>query len=185
MKNRSLLLRLRVRRVANFLLLVLLLIFIHGCGKVTAPQGVTARVVRVVSGQSLEVTGISKQPNFRSQVRLIGVEAPDLQQQPWGEAAKEYLAQLITNQSVLLEFDVQDTDTFGRRLAYVWKDQVLVNELLIKDGYALAVMRSPNHKYDQRLESAQQTARLMGRIIWNPDQPMRFTPTEFRRQHQS
>lgn len=170
------------RGVTNLLVLILLLICIHGCVKVTPPQGVTAKVVRVLSGQSLEVTGISEQPNFRSQVRLIGVEAPDLQQQPWGAAAKAYLTTLITNQTVLLEFDAQVTDTFGRHLAYVWKNQVLVNELLVKDGYALVIKRSPNYKYDQRLENAQQTARLMGRVIWNPEQPMRLTPGEFRRQ---
>jgi len=74
-------------------------------------------------------------------------------------------------------------DKFGRTLAYVWKDEVLLNEQLVKDGYALFVARSPNHKYDLPLERAQQWARLMGNGIWNPEKPMRLTPAEFRNQN--
>jgi micrococcal nuclease len=65
----------------------------------------------------------------------------------------------------------------------VWKNKVLLNEELVKQGNAMFVGRSPNHKYDQRLERAQQWARLMGQGIWNPEKPMRLTPAEFRRQN--
>lgn len=123
------------------------------------------------------------QPNLISQVRLLGIDAPDLQQRPWGNAAKEHLQALIQGDSVTLEFDVERQDKFGRTLAYVWKDKVLLNEQLVKEGQALFVGRSPNHKYDQRLERAQQWARIMGLGIWNPEKPMRFTPAEFRRQN--
>jgi micrococcal nuclease len=66
-------------------------------------------------------------------------------------------------------------------LAYVWKNQMFLNEQVLKQGYALFVGRSPNHKYDDRLENAQHWARLMGQGIWNPEKPMRLTPGEFRR----
>ena len=141
------------------------------------------KVARVVSGQSLEVLGMESQPNLISQVRLIGLDAPDLRQLPWGEDAKQLLEGLIggANQAVNLEFDLEAKDKFNRTLAYVWKDKLLLNEEVVKQGYALFVARSPNHKYDQRLERAQQWARIMGKGIWNPDKPMRITPGEFRR----
>jgi micrococcal nuclease len=152
------------------------------------PKGLEVKVTRVVSGQTLEVTGIDKQPETFSplaprpsmQVRLVGIDAPNLQQQPWGQAAKERLEAMIGGRPVLLEFDVQDKDTFGRRLAYVWQDGVLLNEKLVREGHVLWVKRSPNHKYDQRLARAQEWARLMGLGVWNPEQPMRLTPAEFR-----
>jgi micrococcal nuclease len=59
----------------------------------------------------------------------------------------------------------------------------LLNEQLVKEGYVLAAPRSPNKKYDSRIARAQEYARLMGYGIWNPDQPMRLTPAEFRRQN--
>ncbi|MCF4969999.1 thermonuclease family protein [Nostoc sp. CMAA1605] len=141
------------------------------------------RVARVVSGQTLEVVGIAEQPTLISQVRLIGVDAPDLRQYPWGEDSKELLEKMLGNleKPVMLEFDVEAKDKIGRNLAYVWKDNQLLNEQVIKQGYALFVERSPNFKYNQRLDRAQQWARIMGKGIWNPEQPMRQTPAEFRR----
>lgn len=137
-------------------------------------------VDRVVSGQTIEVSGSGLQT---AQVRLIGIDAPDLQQQPWGQAAKTELQQLIGSKPVILEFDLQTTDAFKRQLAYVWQNQLLLNEQMVKVGWALFEPRSPNQKYDQRLERAQEQARLMGQGIWNHEQPMRLTPSEFRRQH--
>jgi micrococcal nuclease len=104
---------------------------------------------------------------------------------PWGEAAKEQLESLIggAEELVTLEFDLEAKDKIGRTLAYVWKNKVLLNEELVKQGNAMFVGRSPNHKYDQRLERAQQWARLMGQGIWNSEKPMRLTPGEFRRQN--
>ncbi|MEO3704186.1 thermonuclease family protein [Trichormus azollae] len=143
------------------------------------------KIEGVVSGQTLEVVGMAEQPNWISQVRLIGVDAPDLRQLPWGSDAKEILEKLIDGpqKPIKLEFDLDPKDKFGRTLAYAWKDQVFLNEQVLKEGYALFVARSPNHKYDNRLENAQQWARLMGKGIWNPEKPMRLTPSEFRRMY--
>ncbi|MDF5710217.1 MAG: thermonuclease family protein [Nostoc sp. S4] len=164
-------------------ILVCLLLLVSCQSKNLLPNNqAQVKVARVVSGQSLEVLGMAEQPNLISQVRLVGIDAPDLRQRPWGEQAKEQLENLIDNaDSVTLEFDLETTDKIGRTLAYVWKNKVLLNEELVKQGNALFVERSPNHKYDQRLERAQQWARLMGLGIWNPEKPMRLTPAEFRR----
>ncbi len=170
-------------KIAILLCCLLLLV---GCQPQKKPQEniqIQVKVAQVVSGQTLEVLGMGDQPNLITQVRLLGIDAPDLQQRPWGSAAKERLQALIEGQPVTLEFDVEGRDKFGRTLAYAWKDKVLLNEQLVKEGHALFVGRSPNHKYDQRLERAQQWARLLGVGIWNPEKPLRFTPTEFRRQN--
>jgi len=138
-------------------------------------------VVQVVSGQTVEVVGYggNSQPQ---KVRLIGLDAPDLKQTPWGEAAKARLMMLVMNQPVLLESDRQSQDAFGRVLGYLWLGQQLVNRQLVAEGYVLAVPRSPNLKYQELLMRAQETARLVGKGIWNPDRPLRQTPTEFRKQ---
>lgn len=159
-------------------LLPLIALLLQSCQSTTTPQRLEeVRVTRVVSGQTLEITA---QQQATVRVRLVGIDAPDLRQQPWGQVAKERLAAMIKGKLILLEFDVQKQDQSGRRLAYVWQDGELLNEKLVAQGYVLAVPRDPNHKYDQRFSRAQETARLMGQGIWNPDQPMRLTPTEFR-----
>ncbi len=168
----------------KLVILFCLLLLLVGCqprSKSLENAQVQVKLAQVVSGQSLEVLGMGNQPNLISQVRLLGIDAPDLQQRPWGDTAKERLQALIKGDSVTLEFDIEGQDKFGRTLAYVWQDKLLLNEQLVKEGQALFVGRSPNHKYDQRLERAQQWARIMGLGIWNPEKPMRFTPAEFRR----
>ncbi|MGB3637284.1 MAG: thermonuclease family protein [Rivularia sp. (in: cyanobacteria)] len=144
---------------------------------------VPIKVVRVVSGQTLQVMGFREQPTLISEVRLTGISAPPTRQRPWGEASKKRLTELIQDKSspVRLEFDLEAKDKFGRTLAYVWKDDTLINEQLIKEGHAIFIARSPNHKYDSRLERAQHWSRLMGEGIWNPEDPMRLSPSEFRR----
>jgi micrococcal nuclease len=169
--------------VAKIALLCLLFLLV-GCNpSKVKPEGVQVKVARVVSGQSLEVVGIGEQPTLISRLRLVSIDTPDLQQRPWGEDAKERLEEMIGKDQVILEFDVEAKDKIGRGLAYVWKNGELLNEKLIAEGYALFAPRSPNHKYDLRLERAQEWARLMGHGIWNPEEPMRLAPSEFRRQN--
>lgn len=159
------------------------LLFLFGCQPKaqTTTGDIQVKVARVANGQTLEVVGMGQQPTLISQVRLVGIDAPDIRQYPWGDDAKEKLNQLIgENRSVILEFDLKPQDEFNRVFAYAWVNNTLVNEQLVKDGYVLFSPRSPNQKYDQRLERAQQWARLMGLGIWNPDKPMRLTPSEFR-----
>ncbi|MDY6940623.1 MAG: thermonuclease family protein [Cyanobacteriota bacterium] len=160
---------------------VLLTVTLASC-QPTPIAGTPVRVDRVVSGQTVEIT--QADGNTTSQtVRAIGIDAPDLQQQPWGMAAKKRLEELVEGRSILLEFDVESEDGFDRQLAYLWVDGVLANEQLVAEGFVLDRARSPNIKYQQRLTLARERARLARRGIWNPENPLRQTPSEFRHQN--
>lgn len=148
------------------------------------PLGVVSRVERVVSGQTLEIIDPRSVVPALKAVRLIGVAAPDLKQDPWGLLAQRYLEEITLGKEVLLESDRDQSDPYNRVLAYVWLDGVLINEQLVKQGYVLADEQIPNTKYSQRLLYAQYEARILGQGIWNPEQPLRLTPTEFRRQNE-
>ncbi|KJH70210.1 thermonuclease family protein [Aliterella atlantica] len=159
-----------------FLIYLTLVIFLASCQPNIAPQGMTVEVQKVISGQTLEVAATNRQI---MKVRLIGIDAPDLRQQPWGKAAKAGLEAMLIGKRAVIELEAQP-DEFGRRLAYIWCDRLLINEEIVNQGYVLA---SPQGKYAQRLILAQEWARLMERGIWNPSQPMRLTPAEFRSQY--
>jgi len=166
--------------------LLLVLIFgltIVSCSASQNPEGSRIRVERVVSGQTLEYLDPTTPTPTMQQVRLIGIAAPDLNQSPWGRAARERLRQLTQGQDVLLELGSESRDRYNRVLAYVWLEGVLLNQQLVEEGYVLAEEQLPNTKYSQTLEHAQLEARLMERGIWNPQQPLRLTPHEFRRQN--
>lgn len=172
-------------KIACFFSLVTVCCFIllGGCQSTSTPQGVTLSIERIVSGQTLEVVDSQKPTDSTLRVQLIGVSAPDLRQRPWGEMARERLQEMIGEKPVLLESDLEPKDQFDRQLAYVWQDGKLLNEQLLKEGWALFRPRSLNRKYDRRLEQAQEYARVMGLGIWNQDQPLRLPPEQFRQQY--
>jgi hypothetical protein len=66
-----------------------------------------------------------------------------------------------------VEREVSDFDANGRLLRWAFlADGRLVNEELVKAGYALAVEVSPDHKYRDRLVAAQQAAQAAKRGLW-------------------
>ena len=96
------------------------------------------RVERVVSGQTIEIADRSVAVPVLEPIRLIGIQAPDIRQKPWGQEAKIQLEKLTLGQEVFLEFDVEEKDRFDNLLAYVWLEKKLINEFLVKEGWALA-----------------------------------------------
>ena len=143
------------------------------------------KVTRVVSGQTVEVllTGASE----ATRVRIIGIDAPDLRQSPWGEAAKQKLSELVRGLPIKLELEDSQRDNpagtlrdrFNRLNAHLWQNQTLVSQQLVESGYVLA-NDSYEHKYSKLLMESREYARLMGYGIWNPNLPMRYTPRQFR-----
>jgi len=158
-------------------------ILLVSCQNLNRPSGKMTRVERVVSGQTIEITDRSAAVPVLEPIRLIGIQAPDIRQKPWGQEARIQLEKLTLGQEVLLEFDVQEKDRFNRLLAYVWLGGKLINEYMVEEGLALAEPYFPNSKYMERLTNAQERARLMGLGIWDPNQPMRQTPGQFRSQN--
>lgn len=166
------------------LLVSLLLMQVPFLGLSSANEGggdAAVRVTTVRSGDAIEVLEAGSM--LGKAVRLLGIEAPDLRQLPWGEAAAQTLQTKLAGQTVRLEFDSIREDAYGRTLAYVWLGDRLVNEELVEEGWVLMKSdNSGNTRYDLRLANAQETARLLHRGIWNPTEPLRQLPRDFRRQ---
>lgn len=139
------------------------------------------KVTRVVSGQTIEVM-VSDSAEV-SRVRIIGIDAPDLRQSPWGEAAKQKLVELVMGLPIQLELESDKPDRYNRLNAHVWQEQTLVSQELVEAGCVLA-NDSYEHKYSKLLMESQEYARLMGYGIWNPQQAMRHTPSQFRSMNQ-
>ncbi|MCX8031253.1 MAG: thermonuclease family protein [Thermodesulfovibrionales bacterium] len=118
-------------------------------------------------------------------IRLIGIDAPELNQEPWGRKAKKYLKKLINESGaeVFLEYDVDRKDRYGRTLAYIWdKKGRMLNEKMIADGYALLYTVPPNVKYVELLSEAQKKARNSKLGIWGKN-GLKEKPKDWRREH--
>lgn len=100
-------------------------------------------------------------------VRLIGVDSPERNQRPSGSKAQHALLDMLPPGSgVLLEHDVRLTDRYGRLLAYVWVGPTLVNEAMVRGGWAVLYTVPPNVKYAERFRRAQNEARTRGAGLW-------------------
>jgi micrococcal nuclease len=199
-----------LRRKRNRLLLwaaiasidLLGLLYLGGCQSSSPPPEINIQVNRVVSGHTIEWIDRSQSAPVIQTGRLIGIDAPDLAQEPWGKQAKQRLEELVISSprtptdgirehSLRVQIDGEKPDRFGRKFIYLWKDRELINEQLVREGLVLAdtrslgsdTGRSPERlKYSSKLIQASQYARLMGQGIWNPDLPMRTLPADFRRE---
>ncbi|MGH7517801.1 MAG: thermonuclease family protein [Gemmatimonadales bacterium] len=100
-------------------------------------------------------------------VRLIGIDAPERAQGRSGRESTAALRRLLpVGGRVQLERDVGLRDRHGRALAYVWRGDSLVNEALVRAGWAFLLTVPPNVKYVKRLERAQKNARAARAGLW-------------------
>lgn len=117
-------------------------------------------VARILDGDTIECTPAGR-------IRLIGMDAPELSQAPFGVEAAETLATFLPPGSdVLLEQDVEARDKYGRLLAYVWHDGTLVNWRMIRGGAAVLLTYPPNVQYVEWFTAAQHRAREENRGLW-------------------
>ena len=134
-----------------------------------APSAITIDgvVVRVVDGDTIHVRLVDR----IEKVRYIGVNAPELSHpkkgaESAGREAARVNRQLVGGRRVRLELDVQERDRHGRLLAYVWIGNVMVNEELVRLGYAQVITVPPNVRHRATLLARERDARRSGRGLW-------------------
>jgi micrococcal nuclease len=130
----------------------------------------SVKVIRVVDGDTLKVDF----HGIELTTRLIGVDTPESRRNKkakkdakrsdqdldtiiaLGKKATEYVKRLVRpGNFVRLEFDVQQTDPYGRLLCYVYlQDGRMLNEVLISSGHATIMTIPPNVKYQSRFLKA-------------------------------
>lgn len=123
------------------------------------------RVAKVYDGDTVVLDGGEK-------VRLIGINTPEVAYRnrpadPGGNAAGDYLRQLIKGELVRLEYGRERRDKYGRTLAHLFtEDGTNINALMLSEGYAHAVIKIPNTRLLAQYLDAEQLARESGLGIW-------------------
>jgi len=117
--------------------------------------------------------------------RLIGIDAPEMGQRPWGRQAKERLIDILnhTDWTVSVETDVVKHDKYGRSLVYLWtKQSKLINERMVLEGEAVLFTIPPNVKYANKFRQAEHQARQEKKGIWVP-KGLKENPARYREKH--
>lgn len=114
-------------------------------------------------------------------IRLLGIDAPERAQKPFGARATGALAELLpVGSDAGVELDVRATDRYGRTLAYLYTpDGRMVNPEMVRRGFALVLTYPPNVRYVDDLQRAQREAHAAKRGLWATD-AWACTPRDFR-----
>ena len=132
------------------------------------PKWGEVRVERCVDGDTIVIEGGIR-------VRFIGADTPETVKpnwpvEPFGPEASEFTKKAIeaAGNRVRLEQDGDQTDRYGRQLAMVYVDGVLLNETLIREGLAVAQLQ---YRYSKemkaRFKAAEDDAKKAKRGIWS------------------
>jgi len=117
-------------RLTVILIFVIALILFRMTGEI-GPDRVPRdrfRVVRVIDGDTVELVGGDR-------LRLLAIDSPE-RGEPLYAAAKDYLAALVLDSTLDITYSERRRDRYGRILAYIWLDTVMVNERMLSAGLA-------------------------------------------------
>ncbi|MDR2517157.1 MAG: thermonuclease family protein [Spirochaetaceae bacterium] len=133
---------------------------------------VSARVSRHVDGDTVRVSIPDPPPglNHTETIRMIGVDTPETvhptrQVEYFGREASDYTKSRLLGQTVLLAFDRELRDRYGRLLCYLYTGAGCFNAELIREGYAHAYTRFPFH-FLEEFRELERGARAAGRGLW-------------------
>lgn len=139
-------------------------------------------VVQIVDGDTLTI-----QHNGRNEkIRLIGIDAPESSINnktkkdaargngdidtitKMGKEATRFVKKIMKpGDPVTIEFDKQTRDKYGRLLGYVYlSNGKMLNEEIVKAGYANLLTYPPNVRYQDRFLKAYREARENSRGLW-------------------
>lgn len=139
------------------------------------------RVTHVIDGDTLVL-------NTREHVRLIGIDAPEIQQNAkferdlqrrhlgrkealeMGRKSHRFVKDLVEGKQVRLEFDVKKYDDYHRILAYVYLlNGQFVNAQIVKAGYAYAYKIKPDLRYASLFNQLYNEACQYHRGLWKKE----------------
>jgi len=140
-------------------------------------------VTRIIDGDVIQIIygGVEKR------VRLIGIDAPESRIDrkalkdagmsdhdidaivEMGAKAKAYVNSLIKRGVfITIEFDIKEKDRYGRLLCYVYlSNGKMLNEEIVKAGYANIKAIPPNVKHKDRFLNAFKFAKESKKGLWD------------------
>lgn len=128
---------------------------------------------KCVDGDTIKV----KVKNKEATVRMLAVDTPESvhpkkKVEYYGKEASDYTCNLITNaKKIELEYDSNSDkyDKYERLLAWVFVDDYLLQDKLVRNGYAEVAYLYGNYKYTDLLKDHEVLAKQEHIGIWNDD----------------
>ena len=113
----------------------------------------------------------SKSAKFRNKdnelinVKLLGISVPDKME----DETYDFICETLEKSTdIKLEYDSnsEETDSYGRRYAWVFVDDLLLQDILVKEGYANISSQIAEYKYMDDLKLSLNEAKQDEKGIW-------------------
>ena len=147
----------------------------------------TYRLSKSLDGDSMFVTDYNCHTECaETELRLLGMDAPEYSQDPWGKHALEFLlSQIHDDTKLFIETTSPPTDKYGRTLAFLYYDsgnqKKFLNYEILKNGYAQLFIISKNFKHATELKDAEAYARTHRLHIWQEVNGLTMSPYKYRK----
>lgn len=163
-----------------FLTVTILSLACTSCAKTDYANVLVTKVfdgdtLRLANGEKVRLLGIDTSEMYESDKLYKDVQRTGQDMQTlmaMGRESYEFTKKLVEGKRVMLEFDVEKRDKYGRLLAYVFisNAQLFLNAEIIKQGYAQPMTVPPNFKYEGYFQELYQEARENQRGLWSNNQ---------------
>lgn len=118
--------------------------------------------------------------NEEIKVRFLAIDTPETNhptkgEEPYGKEAKKYTCESLTNaKKIELEFDdnSEKKDKYDRYLAWIWVDNYLLQDNLVKEGLAEVAYLYDDYKYNSLLQDHEAMAKSNKVGIWSDYNPL-------------
>lgn len=160
--------RRRMRNVTGVALVVVLALVVYGIDQwLTEPRmpapdpgsDLSCELRSVQDGDTLTV----RCPDGVLRVRVWGIDAPETEQQPWGDIATRHFQNLLGNAREV-QVQVVDIDRYGRTVGRIFLDDRDLGLAMVRDGQAIVYEQFNNSPV---YREAQARAQQAGLGIWS------------------
>ena len=134
----------------------------------------SGEVVGITDGDTITVLNSKTLKDVK--ISLYGIDCPE-GEQPFSKKAKKFTSKLVYGRVV--EVKVMDTDRYGRTVALVAVNRQILNEELLKAGYAWVYYQYCHKLICHAWADYQFAAKLDKRGLWRDPEPV--PPWEFRK----
>lgn len=110
-------------------------------------------------------------------VRFLGIDTPESTRiiEPWGKAAAEFTRNRLNNaETIVLEAEGSRNDTYGRYLAFVWVDGVLLNLELVQEAYCTSMLSADSKYFQVMIDTAMQVKKTGRRFYGEKDRTYNY-----------
>jgi micrococcal nuclease len=143
-------------------ILAVLILSITGCNQQLTDE---VYIERVIDGDTVKTAA-------GDSIRLLGVDTPEIDWENnssefYAKEARDYSIENLLGENVVLEYDNEKEDHYGRTLAYIFQDGENFNQKLLENGYANLMIVAPNDQYEVEFKKAVKKARESRLGIWS------------------